>query len=160
MQLQKEQVERDFLKRKPLLFGPEPSRPTGAALPHTCLTEIISPSPKTQQYSRGNNTIQANSLKDLLQNKIDDMEKQVLSRVNTLEDTKPAPRNDTDQRNKVESTLTTLHHRITDLEKGASPHTHTHTHTHHVCWEGKRRRWWTFVWVDGIVFLLFWSDCG
>ncbi|CAL8356490.1 unnamed protein product [Boreogadus saida] len=71
-----------------------------------------------EQYSRGNNTIQANSLKDLLQNKIDDMEKQVLSRVNTMEETKPAPRNDTDQRNKVESTLTTLHHRITDLEKG------------------------------------------
>ncbi|KAA8594496.1 hypothetical protein FQN60_011631 [Etheostoma spectabile] len=29
-----------------------------------------------EQYSRGNNTVQANSLKDLLQNKIDDMEKQ------------------------------------------------------------------------------------
>lgn len=63
--------------------------------------------------------MQANSLKDLLQNKIDDMEKQVLSRVNTLEETKPGPRNDTEQRNRVESTLTTLHHRITDLEKGA-----------------------------------------
>lgn len=72
-----------------------------------------------QQYSRGNNTVQANSLKDLLQNKIDDMEKQVLSRVNTLEETKPVSRNDTDQRNRVESTLTSLHHRITDLEKGA-----------------------------------------
>lgn len=72
-----------------------------------------------QQYSRGNNTAQANSLKDLLQNKIDDMEKQVLSRVNTLEETKPVSRNDTDQRNRVESTLTSLHHRITDLEKGA-----------------------------------------
>lgn len=63
--------------------------------------------------------MQANSLKDLLQNKIDDMEKQVLSRVNTIEETKPSTRNDTDQRNRVESTLTTLHHRITDLEKGA-----------------------------------------
>lgn len=74
-----------------------------------------------QQYSRGNNnTVQANSLKDLLQNKIDDMEKQVLSRVNTIEETKPATsRNDTEQRNRVESTLTSLHHRITDLEKGA-----------------------------------------
>lgn len=71
-----------------------------------------------QQYSRGNNTVQANSLKDLLQNKIDDMEKQVLSRVNTLEETKPGSRNDTEQRNRVESTLTSLHHRITDLEKG------------------------------------------
>lgn len=72
-----------------------------------------------QQYSRGNNTVQANSLKDLLQNKIDDMEKQVLSRVNTLEESKSGSRNDTDQRNRVESTLTSLHHRITDLEKGA-----------------------------------------
>ncbi|KAK1885620.1 Neuronal pentraxin-1, partial [Dissostichus eleginoides] len=71
-----------------------------------------------EQYSRGNNTAQANSLKDLLQNKIDDMEKQVLSRVNTIEETKPTVRNETDQRNRVESTLTTLHHRITDLEKG------------------------------------------
>ncbi|XP_056891686.1 neuronal pentraxin-1-like isoform X2 [Takifugu flavidus] len=70
------------------------------------------------EYSRGNNTVQTNSLKDLLQNKIDDMEKQVLSRVNTLEETKSGPRNDTEQRNKVESTLTSLHHRITDLEKG------------------------------------------
>ena len=63
--------------------------------------------------------MQANSLKDLLQNKIDDMEKQVLSRVNTLEETKPGPRNETEQRNRVESTLTSLHQRITDLEKGA-----------------------------------------
>ena len=74
--------------------------------------------PALQQYSRSNGTAQANSLKDLLQNKIDDMEKQVLSRVNTLEGGKPGQRNDTDQRNKVESTLTSLHHRITDLEKG------------------------------------------
>lgn len=71
-----------------------------------------------QQYSRNNGTAQANSLKDLLQNKIDDMEKQVLSRVNTLEETKPGQKNDTDQRNRVESTLTSMHHRITDLEKG------------------------------------------
>ncbi|KAM9313773.1 neuronal pentraxin-1-like [Pholidichthys leucotaenia] len=71
-----------------------------------------------EQYSRGNNSVQANSLKDLLQNKIDDMEKQVLSRVNTLEESKPGSRNDTEQRNRVESTLTSLHHRITDLEKG------------------------------------------
>ncbi|CAN9510782.1 unnamed protein product [Ophioblennius macclurei] len=72
-----------------------------------------------EQYSRGSNgTAQASSLKDLLQNKIDDMEKQVLSRVNTLEEAKAGARNDTEQRNRVESTLTTLHHRITDLEKG------------------------------------------
>ncbi|XP_076871605.1 neuronal pentraxin-1-like [Brachyhypopomus gauderio] len=72
-----------------------------------------------EQYNRSNGSVQANSLKDLLQNKIDDMEKQVLSRVNTLEETKPGQRNDSDQRNKVESTLTSLHHRITDLEKGS-----------------------------------------
>ncbi|XP_062853438.1 neuronal pentraxin-1-like [Trichomycterus rosablanca] len=71
-----------------------------------------------EQYSRNNGSIQANSLKDLLQNKIDDMEKQVLSRVNTLEESKGGPSNDTEQRNRVESTLTTLHHRVTDLEKG------------------------------------------
>ncbi|XP_012738108.2 neuronal pentraxin-1 [Fundulus heteroclitus] len=71
-----------------------------------------------EQYSRGNNSAQANSLKDLLQNKIDDMEKQVLSRVNTLEESKPGHRNETDQRNRVESTLTSLHHQISDLEKG------------------------------------------
>lgn len=62
--------------------------------------------------------MQANSLKDLIQNKIDDMEKQVLSRVNTLEEVKSGSRNDSEQRNRVESTLTSLHHRITDLEKG------------------------------------------
>lgn len=73
-----------------------------------------------QQYSRGNNSTQSNSLKDMLQNKIDDMEKQVLSRVNTLEESKPGQKNETDQRNRVESTLTSLHHRISDLEKGAS----------------------------------------
>lgn len=71
-----------------------------------------------QQYSRINSTAQTNSLKDLLQNKIDDMEKQVLSRVNQLEETKGGQRNETDQRNKVESTLTSIHSRITDLEKG------------------------------------------
>ncbi|KAK2857384.1 hypothetical protein Q7C36_005303 [Tachysurus vachellii] len=71
-----------------------------------------------EQYSRTNGSVQANSLKDLLQNKIDDMEKQVLSRVNTLEESKGGASNDTEQRNRVESTLSTLHHRVTDLEKG------------------------------------------
>ncbi|GAA6078244.1 neuronal pentraxin-1 isoform X1, partial [Tachysurus ichikawai] len=70
-----------------------------------------------EQYSRTNGSVQANSLKDLLQNKIDDMEKQVLSRVNTLEESKGGASNDTEQRNRVESTLSTLHHRVTDLEK-------------------------------------------
>ncbi|KAG9350390.1 hypothetical protein JZ751_026749 [Albula glossodonta] len=71
-----------------------------------------------EQFSRNNNSAQTNSLKDLLQNKIDDMEKQVLSRVNTLEESKSGQRNETDQRGRVESTLTSLHQRITDLEKG------------------------------------------
>lgn len=62
--------------------------------------------------------MQANSLKDLLQSKIDDLEKQVLSRVNSLEEGKTGLRNETEQRGRVESTLTSLHQRITDLEKG------------------------------------------
>lgn len=74
-----------------------------------------------QQFSRNNNSAQTNSLKDLLQNKIDDMEKQVLSRVNTLEESKLGQKNETEQRGRVESTLTSLHHRITDLEKGKLP---------------------------------------
>ncbi|XP_054897538.1 neuronal pentraxin-1-like [Poeciliopsis prolifica] len=70
-----------------------------------------------EQYSRGNNSAQANSLKDLLQSKIDHMEKQVLSRVN-IEESKPGHRNESDQRNRVETTLSSLHDRISDLEKG------------------------------------------
>jgi len=45
------------------------------------------------------------------------MEKQVFSRVNNVDERKPGQRNDTDQRNRVESTLTSLHQRI-NLEKG------------------------------------------
>ncbi|XP_035253081.1 neuronal pentraxin-1-like [Anguilla anguilla] len=71
-----------------------------------------------EQFSRTNNSAQANSLKDLLQKKIDDLEKQVLSRVNSLEETEAGLRNETEQRGKVETTLTSLHQRITDLEKG------------------------------------------
>lgn len=75
--------------------------------------------PPWQQFSRSNNSVQANSLKDLLQSKIDDLEKQVLSRVNSIEEGKPGLRNETEQRGRVESTLTSLHQRITDLEKGS-----------------------------------------
>ncbi|MBN3278862.1 NPTX1 protein, partial [Polyodon spathula] len=71
-----------------------------------------------EQLSRNNNSAQANNLKDLLQNKIEDLEKQVLSRVNGMEESKPGLKNETEQRVKVESTLTSLHHRISDLEKG------------------------------------------
>lgn len=71
-----------------------------------------------QQYSRLNSSSQTNSLKDLLQSKIDDLERQVLSRVNTLEEGKGGPKNDTEERIKIESALTSLHQRISELEKG------------------------------------------
>ncbi|XP_078427292.1 neuronal pentraxin 1 like isoform X1 [Cetorhinus maximus] len=72
-----------------------------------------------EQYNRGNVSVQTNSLKDLLQNKIEDLEKQVLSRVNSLEETKTAVRNDsTENRGKIENALNSLHQRISDLEKG------------------------------------------
>ncbi|VTJ91946.1 Hypothetical predicted protein, partial [Marmota monax] len=70
-----------------------------------------------QQYSRLNSSSQTNSLKDLLQSKIDDLERQVLSRVNTLEEGKGGPKNDTEERVKIESALTSLHQRISELEK-------------------------------------------
>ncbi|CAL8270936.1 unnamed protein product [Lota lota] len=72
-----------------------------------------------EQFSRSNSSVQATSLKDLLQTKIDELEKQVLSRVNSVEEGKPALlRNETAQRGRVETTLTSMHQRITDLEKG------------------------------------------
>lgn len=71
-----------------------------------------------QQYSRLNSSSQTNSLKDLLQSKIDDLERQVLSRVNSLEEGKGGPKNDTEERVKIESALTSLHQRISELEKG------------------------------------------
>ena len=42
-----------------------------------------------------------------------------MSRVNSIEEGKPGLRNETEQRGRVESTLTSLHQRITDLEKGS-----------------------------------------
>ncbi|KAM9597763.1 neuronal pentraxin-1 [Trichechus inunguis] len=71
-----------------------------------------------EQYSRLNSSSQTNSLKDLLQSKIDDLERQVLSRVNSLEEGKGGPKNDTEERIKIESALTSLHQRISELEKG------------------------------------------
>uniref|UniRef100_A0A8C3YGG8 Neuronal pentraxin 1 n=2 Tax=Suina TaxID=35497 RepID=A0A8C3YGG8_9CETA len=71
-----------------------------------------------EQYSRLNSSSQTNSLKDLLQSKIDDLERQVLSRVNTLEEGKGGPKNDTEERVKIENALTSLHQRISELEKG------------------------------------------
>uniref|UniRef100_A0A7M4FMB1 Neuronal pentraxin 1 n=1 Tax=Crocodylus porosus TaxID=8502 RepID=A0A7M4FMB1_CROPO len=56
---------------------------------------------------------------DALQSKIEDLEKQVLSRVNSLEEGKLSARNDSEERGKIESTLTSLHQRISDLEKGS-----------------------------------------
>lgn len=43
----------------------------------------------------------------------------MLSRVNSIEEGKLGLRNETEQRGRVESTLTSLHQRITDLEKGS-----------------------------------------
>ncbi|XP_054564839.1 neuronal pentraxin-1 [Eptesicus fuscus] len=71
-----------------------------------------------EQYSRLNSSSQTNSLKDLLQSKIDDLERQVLSRVNSLEEGKGGAKNDTEERAKIESALTSLHQRISELEKG------------------------------------------
>lgn len=42
----------------------------------------------------------------------------MLSRVNTLEEGKGGPKNDTEERVKIESALTSLHQRISELEKG------------------------------------------
>lgn len=39
--------------------------------------------------------------------------------MNSIEEGKPGLRNETEQRGRVESTLTSLHQRITDLEKGS-----------------------------------------
>uniref|UniRef100_A0A8B9BG67 Neuronal pentraxin 1 n=1 Tax=Anser brachyrhynchus TaxID=132585 RepID=A0A8B9BG67_9AVES len=71
-----------------------------------------------EQFSRMNSSGQTTNLKDILQNKIDDLEKQVLSRVNSLEEGKFNPKNESEERGKIESTLTSLHQRISDLEKG------------------------------------------
>lgn len=69
-----------------------------------------------------NSSGQSTNLKDILQNKIDDLEKEVLSRVNSLEEGKYNPKNESEERGKIESTLTSLHQRISDLEKGTPPH--------------------------------------
>ncbi|XP_019398332.1 PREDICTED: neuronal pentraxin-1 [Crocodylus porosus] len=71
-----------------------------------------------EQFSRLNASGQGGGLKDALQSKIEDLEKQVLSRVNSLEEGKLSARNDSEERGKIESTLTSLHQRISDLEKG------------------------------------------
>ncbi|XP_051889280.1 LOW QUALITY PROTEIN: neuronal pentraxin-1-like [Pristis pectinata] len=72
-----------------------------------------------EQYNRANTTAQTNTLKDLLQNKIDDLERQFYPRVNSLEETKNLVRNDTtESRGKIENALNSLHQRISDLEKG------------------------------------------
>ncbi|XP_019338483.1 neuronal pentraxin-1 isoform X2 [Alligator mississippiensis] len=70
------------------------------------------------EFSRLNASGQGGSLKDVLQSKIDDLEKQVLSRVNSLEEGKFNGKNESEERGKIESTLTSLHQRISDLEKG------------------------------------------
>lgn len=52
---------------------------------------------------------------------MEDLERQVLSRVNALEEGKGAPKNETEERVKIESALTSLHQRISELEKGRNP---------------------------------------
>lgn len=104
------------------------SRPRGRALPprreplpgaeRGALVTARSCARPLQQFSRMNSSSQTNNLKDILQNKIDDLEKQVLSRVNSLEEGKFNPKNESEERGKIESTLTSLHQRISDLEKG------------------------------------------
>lgn len=69
-----------------------------------------------------NSSSQTNSLKDILQSNIDDLEKQVLFRINSLEEGKYNPKNESEERGKIESTLTSLHQRISDLEKGKKLH--------------------------------------
>uniref|UniRef100_A0A8C8S2E1 Neuronal pentraxin 1 n=1 Tax=Pelusios castaneus TaxID=367368 RepID=A0A8C8S2E1_9SAUR len=71
-----------------------------------------------EHFSRGNASGQGAGLKDILQSKIEELEKQVLARVNSLEEGKLTPRNESEERSKIESTLSSLHQRISDLEKG------------------------------------------
>ncbi|XP_014383871.1 PREDICTED: neuronal pentraxin-1 [Myotis brandtii] len=93
-----------------------PSKALAGQQPQACSRPVAPCTP--QQYSRLNSSSQTNSLKDLLQSKIDDLERQVLSRVNSLEEGKGGPKNDTEERVKIESALTSLHQRISELEKG------------------------------------------
>ncbi|CAK6438598.1 unnamed protein product [Pipistrellus nathusii] len=112
--------------RKPPAAGkPAPGDPARAAQAADALGQLAQTlqALKTrlenlEQYSRLNSSSQTNSLRDLLQSKIDDLERQVLSRVNSLEEGKGGPRNDTEERAKIESALTSLHQRISELEKG------------------------------------------
>uniref|UniRef100_H3DJF2 Neuronal pentraxin 1 like n=1 Tax=Tetraodon nigroviridis TaxID=99883 RepID=H3DJF2_TETNG len=69
-----------------------------------------------EQISRSNKSAQANS-KDLLQSRIDDLEKQVLSQ-RSNEQHRGGEAGAASKRLECESTLTSLHQRITDLEKG------------------------------------------
>ena len=98
--------------------GDRTSNLLGTSQPDT--KQSVFPSARLQQFSRSNSSGQASSLKDLLQTKIDELERQVLSRVNSVEEGRqPALlRNQTAQRGRVETTLTSMHQRITDLEKG------------------------------------------
>ncbi|XP_038597851.1 neuronal pentraxin-1 [Tachyglossus aculeatus] len=72
-----------------------------------------------EQSSRLNSSGQTARLKDALQSKIEELERQVLARVGGLEEEgRPGPGNRTDQRLNIDSALTSLHQRISDLEKG------------------------------------------
>lgn len=62
-------------------------------------------------------------LRDLLQRRLGDLESQLLSKVNELEEEKSQLYNETSvHRQRTENTLNTLINRISDLEKGIHNH--------------------------------------
>ncbi|XP_028912568.1 neuronal pentraxin-1 [Ornithorhynchus anatinus] len=101
--------------------GP-PARPANAAdalarLAHTL--QSLKTRLESLESSRLNSSGQTDRLKDALQSKIEELERQVLARVGGLEEEgRPGPANHTEERLKIESALTSLHQRISDLEKG------------------------------------------
>lgn len=84
---------------------------------------MTSSSPPQQQQQRANTsgTSFPSELRDLLQSRLGDLEKQLLSKVNNLEEEKSLLFNETTaHRQKTESTLNSLLTRINELEKGKS----------------------------------------
>ena len=69
-------------------------------------------------------------LRDLLQRRLGDLEKQLLQKVSSLEEEKYLLYNETTaHRQRTESTLNSLLERINELEKGTHTHTHDTLHT-------------------------------
>lgn len=64
-------------------------------------------------------------LRDMLQRRLGDLESQLLSKVNEMEEEKSQLYNETSvHRQQTENTLNTLINRISDLEKGIHNHLH------------------------------------